>query len=325
MPMQTEIAATEPPPIRSLLFVPGNREDRIRKALASDADAVALDLESATPTGELARAREICGRLIRERAHRATPSLHAADRAHPTPAILVRVAEARSPDQERDLEAVVAAGLTGILLPQVVDARDVATTDARLAHAERAAGLGVGSIRIMPLVETANAVRQAYEIACASPRVAYMGGATSRGGDLARSLGYRFTPSGQETLFVRSKVLVDVRAAGVPNPLSGLWGQLDDPDGLRAFAREARDLGYEGLLAIHPAQLPIVHAVFTPSASEIAEWQRIVTALDGAERAGEGAIRFDGRLVDAAHAKTAQRLLARARRLGCAGAAQPSP
>ncbi|MBY0401187.1 CoA ester lyase, partial [Myxococcota bacterium] len=191
-------------------------------------------------------------------------------------------------------------------------------TDEALARSEARAGVPIGSTRIMPLVESANAVRQAYEIASASPRVAYMGGATSRGGDLARSLGYRFSDAGLETLFLRSKVLVDVRAARIENPLSGLWGRIDDLEGLRAFAIQSRDLGYEGLLTIHPAQVPIVNAVFSPSAQEVSEWRGIVAAMEKAERAGLGAIRLDGRLIDVAHAKTARRELERAKRLGVA-------
>jgi citrate lyase subunit beta/citryl-CoA lyase len=255
----------------------------MRKALASEADALVFDLESAIPRGEAGVAREMCRRVLDD---------HGAER----PALLVRVSDARSPEQERDLAAVVAAGLHAIMLPQVIDADDVIATDRALARAERAAGLAVGSTRMMPLVESASAIRTAFEIASASPRVAYMGGATSRGGDLARSLGYRFSAQGQETLFLRSKVLVDVRAAGIANPLSGLWGNLDDSEGLRTFALQARDLGYEGLMAIHPSQLPIINAVFSPSDEEISEWQRIIAAMG--------------------QVQTAQQQLERARRLG---------
>lgn len=300
-------ALSPSPPVRSLLFVPANREDRIHKALASEADAIAIDLESATPAGETEYARKIVRRVLAEQS---------APRGDARPAIFVRIHEARSPEQALDLAAVVGPALCGILLPQVVDEGDVAATEAALARAESAAGIAVGRTRIMPLVESASAIRRAFEIASASARVAYMGGATSRGGDLARSLGHRFTEAGLETLFLRSKVLVDVRAAGVPNPISGIWGRVDDLAGLRAFAEQARDLGYEGLMTIHPAQVPIVNAVFSPSADEIAEWRRILEALEAAEREGLGAIRLDGRLVDAAHAKTARDRLARARRLG---------
>ena len=85
---------------------------------------------------------------------------------------------------------------------------------------------------------------------------------------------------------------------------------------MRAFAEQSRDLGYEGLMAIHPSQLPIINAVFSPSDEEIAEWQRILTAMEQAAVEGRGAIRLDGRLIDAAHVQTAERRLERARRLG---------
>ncbi len=198
----------------------------------------------------------------------------------------------------------------------MIDAGDVVASDEALTRAERAAGVALGRTLVMPLVESANAIRTAFEIASASPRVAYMGGATSRGGDLARSLGYRFSAEGRETLFLRSKVLVDVRAAGIANPISGLWGRVDDLDGLRALAEEARDLGYEGFMAIHPSQLPIINAVFSPSDEEIREWRSILAAMEQAEAEGRGAIRLDGRLVDAAHVHTARQQLERTRRLG---------
>ncbi len=304
MPSVVSTPATGVPrPIRSLLFVPGNREQWMRKALASEADALVFDLESAIPRGDAGPAREMCRRVLDE--HRG-----------PRPALFVRVSDARSPEQARDLAAVVGAGLYGILLPQVISASDVLATDEALSRSEQAAGVAAGRTLLMPLVESANAIRTAFEIASASPRVAYMGGATSRGGDLARSLGYHFSAEGRETLFLRSKVLVDVRAAGLANPISGLWGSVDDLEGLLAFAEQSRDLGYEGLMAIHPSQLPIINAVFSPSFDEIAEWQRILRAMEQAEAEGRGAIRLDGRLIDAAHVQTAQLRLERAQRLG---------
>jgi len=295
--------APSPLPIRSLLFVPGNREDWIQKALASEADALVIDLESAIPRREAEAARASCAELLGEPG----PG---------RPACMVRVSEAGSAEQERDLAAVVGPGLHGVMLPQVRGVEDVVATDAALGRAERAAGLSPGQTLLMPLVETAQAVRGAYEIARASARVAYMGGATSRGGDLTRSLGYRWTPEGRETLFLRSKVLVDVRAAGVANPISGLWGAVEDLEGLRVFAQQSRDLGYEGLMVIHPSHLASVNEIFSPSEAEIGEWQRIIETLQAAQEQGRGAIRLEGRLIDAAHGVTARQGLARARALG---------
>jgi citrate lyase subunit beta/citryl-CoA lyase len=306
--------------------VPGNREDWMRKALASKADALVFDLESATPEGELERAREICRRVLREHSSQQSAESRARTReaqgagrgleATARPTLFVRVSHARSEEQERDLAAVVGPGLAGILLPQVLDADDVVATDEALRRREAAVGEPIGSTYVMPLVESAQAIRNAFEIARASARVAYMGGATSRGGDLARSLGFRFSAGGEETLYLRSKVLVDVRAAGVPNPLSGLWGHVEDLEGLRRFAEQSRNLGYEGLMAIHPSHVPIVNAAFSPSEDEIEEWHRILEAMEQAGRQGRGAIRLAGRLIDAAHVHTARQQLDRARRLG---------
>ena len=116
--------------------------------------------------------------------------------------------------------------------------------------------------------------------------------------------------------FLDAKVLLDVRAAEIYNPISGLWGVVDDLEGLRAFAEQSRDLGYQGLMAIHPSHLPVINEVFTPSSSEIREWQQVIEAMEEAEREGRGAIRLSGRLIDFAHVATARRNLEFARDLG---------
>jgi citrate lyase subunit beta/citryl-CoA lyase len=288
----------DPLPVRSLMFVPANREDRMHKALASEADAIVLDLESTVPRGEATVAR----RMVRD--------LVELDRAV-RPAVFVRVSEVGSPDFRPDLEACAHPNLAGILLPQVLGPDCVRQASEALDALDPAV-----RITIMPLVETANAVRTAYEVACASPRVAYFGGGVSRNGDIGRSIGFRWTPEGTETLYLRSKVLIDSRSAGVFNPITGIWGSVDDLDGLRAFAQQSRDLGYEGLQCIHPKHLPIIHEIFTPSAAEIDEWRELIAAMDEAERAGSAAIRLHGRLVDVAHVKTAHKSLERARLLG---------
>jgi citrate lyase subunit beta/citryl-CoA lyase len=288
----------DPKPVRSQLFVPANREDRMRKSLTVGADAVIFDLESAIPRGEAEPARAMVRRVIDE---------HAGER----PAVFVRVSEIGSDDFAADLETAVRPGLDGILLPQVTGVGDVEAASAALDRLDPDQ-----RVVLVPLVETAAAARTAFEVASASPRVAYMGGGVSRDGDIARSIGYRWTPEGTETLYLRSKVLLDVRAAGVFNPICGIWGIVDDLDGLRAFAQQARDIGYEGLMCIHPTHLPIIHEVFTPSDADIAHWNDVIAAMAEAEEQGLGAIRLEGRLIDVAHLHTARKNLARAARLG---------
>ena len=233
----------EPAPIRSLLFVPANRPDRMQQALESAADGVVLDLESAIPRGAATEARQNVRQAL---------EAHTPDR----PAIFVRVSAVGTDDFAPDVDACLHPLLTAVMLPQITGPQEVAAA---------AKALEGTAARIMPLVETASAVRRAFELATASDRVAYMGGATSRQGDLARSIGYEWTPEGTETLFLRQKVLIDVRAAGVPNPLSGLWGLVDDLDGLARFAKQTRQLGYEGMMAIHPSHLPVINQAFSPT------------------------------------------------------------
>lgn len=284
----------DPPPIRSLLFVPANRADRMQKALASEADGVVFDLESAITRATATQARANVTQALES---------HKPDQ----PAVFVRVSAVDTPDFGPDVEACRRPSLTALMLPQVTDPEEVAVADAALEGTE---------IRIMPLVETASAVRQAYELATASDRVAYMGGATGRHGDLGRSVGFQWTPEGTETLYLRQKVLIDVRSAGVPNPLSGLWGTVDDLDGLTQFARQTRQFGYEGMMIIHPTHIPIVNQVFSPTPEEIDGWRRLIAAIEEAEAQGIGAFRHEGRLIDHAHLLTAQQNLSRAERLG---------
>ncbi len=284
----------DPAPIRSLLFVPANRADRMQKALESEADGVVFDLESAIPRGTAAEARD-CVRQALE--------AHTPDQA----AIFVRVSAVGTADFAPDLESCLHPSLTAVMLPQITDPEEVTITNSALDGTE---------IRIMPLVETASAVRQAYELATASERVAYMGGATGRHGDLGRSVGFQWTPEGTETLYLRQKVLIDVRSAGVPNPLSGLWGTVDDLDGLTRFARQTRQLGYEGMMIIHPSHIPIVNQAFSPTPEEIDGWRRLIAAIEEAEAQGIGAFRYEGRLIDHAHLLTAQQNLTRASKLG---------
>ena len=266
----------------------------MQKALASEADGVVFDLESAIPRGAAGEAQQNVRQAL---------NVHTPDQ----PAIFVRVSAVGTADFAADVGACRHPSLTTLMLPQVTDPEEVAIADAALEGTKA---------RIMPLVETASAVRLAHELATASERVAYMGGATGRHRDLDRSVGFQWTPEGTETLYLRQKVLIDVRSAGLPNPLSGLWGMIGDFDDLARFAHQTRQLGYEGMMIIHPTHIPIVNQIFSPTPAEIDGWHRLIAAVDEAEAQGIGAFRHEGRLIDQAHLLTAQKSLARAERLG---------
>jgi citrate lyase subunit beta/citryl-CoA lyase len=294
------------PPIRSLLFVPGHRERWVAPARASGADGVLFDLEDSVPAAELAGARRVVRRAV--------------DRyGSQGPYLLARVAPPASPQIEADLDAVVVAGLHAVVLPLVQGPDDVRRVDDRLSALESARGMRVGSVIIVPLVETALAARFSYEIAVSSRRVEYMGAGTSRQGDIARALGYRWSAEGTETLTLRSWVLLNMRAAGLRFPITGLWGQVDDLDGCRRWVEDARSLGYTGTMAIHPSHIPIINEVFTPTADEVAHWERVVELMAARQAEGIGAFRLDGKMIDEADAKTAKQNLAAARQLLAGG------
>jgi citrate lyase subunit beta/citryl-CoA lyase len=305
------------PPLRSVLFVPGSDERRLRSAPGTGADALILDLEEPqTPMTE----------AVRDRA-RATVAafLDTQPVADPArrPLLFCRVQPARTGQMWADLMACLRPALTGIALPKSYGAHDLVGADAVLANAEAHVGRAAGSTWLYPIFETAESIRSAYDIAVASARVAYMGGAISRFGDIHQALGFRWTARSDETHWLRSKLLVDARAAGIRYPISGMWGgDTDDLDALRSFATDLRDLGYYGMMLGHPAHIPLVHEVFTPSVEEVSYWRQLVTLGDEADRTGEGPVlhgdpnQGEAYVVHGAHIGSARLNLEWARALG---------
>jgi citrate lyase subunit beta/citryl-CoA lyase len=315
----TEIARPRTRPLRSVVFAPGDDADVLTATAASGADAMVVDLEEPrTPYPEVERVR---GRRV------AREFFDGRD-ADALPWLFARVQPPSTGMTLRDLEAVVSPALKGILLPKIESPADVHAADAFLTCVEVEHDLPRGSLLLYPILETADAIRLAYEIAMASPRVGYMGGAISRFGDIHQAIGFRWTAEGEETLFLRSKVLVDARAAGIRYPVSGMWGgRVDDVDGLRDFATSLRNLGYYGMMLGHPGHVPLVHEVFSPTAEELAYWQELDRLASAAERdavdggGGDKVLHGDpgqgeGHVVHIAHVGSARRNLAWARDLG---------
>ncbi|MFC4055501.1 HpcH/HpaI aldolase/citrate lyase family protein [Actinomadura syzygii] len=260
--------------LRSYLFAPGHRADVLLKAIASEADAVILDLEDAVP---------------RDRKEQARWNVAAALADAPDRAARVRINEARGADAERDL-AALPAGSFGIRVPKVEAPEDLAWV------AERRPGTPLTAA-----LESARGIAMAAEIAasglCSSVSIGGM--------DLRRdlSLGAGEMPM----LASRGAVVLAARTAGLPAPVDGVYPYLDDEAGLRREAEHVRDLGFFGKAAIHPKQLPVIHDVFTPSADEVA-WARGI--LGAFEDAAGGPARTDaGEFVDRPVARRARALL----------------
>ncbi|MGH7916597.1 MAG: HpcH/HpaI aldolase/citrate lyase family protein [Candidatus Binataceae bacterium] len=291
-------------PVRSALFVPGNREDRMEKAPRFGADALILDLEDAVAPPDKARARMSVRKLLE--------SLGKSGQT-----LFVRVNDFETGLTGEDLEAVVCPYLYAVMLPKVTGPDDVKAADTLISFFERKNGMEPGSVLIDPVLETAQGIRQAYEVALASPRVAHLGGLTGKDGDIARAIGFQWTPEGHEAFFYISKVLLDARAANIPYPMGGRgWWDIKDLEGLRAEAIRTRQFGYNGMILIHPSHVPVVNEVFTPSKDEIAHWKELIAAVEGCERAGSSVVTFNGMMVDTAHVKVARDMLKWAAELG---------
>ena len=221
-------------PLRSVLFVPGNKEDWIRKAPKYGADALILDIEDSVPPQEKDAAREIVSRMIAEIGAEQT--------------LFVRVNPLETGITGFDLEAITQPNLYGITLPKVQCPADVVEVDVLLRFFERKAGAEVGQDIHRPGLGNGGGhtqrIRHRLRV---RPQSRTWGGSGGKGGDTARSIGYQWTPEGMETLFIRSKVLVDSRAAGVQFPISGGWFDIRDLDGLRTYAGELKRLGYNGM------------------------------------------------------------------------------
>ncbi len=267
------------PTIRSALFVPGNRGERIPKALASGADAVIVDLEDAVASAAKAEAREVIRAFLDT-----TPAAR----------VLVRINAAGVDGHEADLALCTHPGVAAVMLPK-------AETASAVGHAAAVSGKPV-----WPIVESAAGLLALPELVCV-PGVARLALGSL---DLALDLDLVPGSEGAERMLdqARFALLVQSRAAGLTAPIDGVFPVLDDTAGLSRAARHARAAGFGGMLCIHPRQVGMVNAAFTPSAAEL-DWARRVVE---ASACGEGAFAVDGQMVDAPVLERAQRILRRA-------------
>jgi len=274
--------------LRSLLFVPGDRPDRMEKALASGADALILDLEDAVAPAAKPEAR------------RAVAAFLAANRQA---RIWIRVNPLDGAEIDRDLAAVLSGHPDGIVLPKAEGGASVAELARRLGERGNATAqiLAIATetpASIFALGSYGGVKRLAGLTWGAEDLPAAVGAATSREED------GRFTPPYE---LARSLCLFGAAAAGVA-PIETVYPAYRDTDGLAAYAGRARRDGFTGMMAIHPDQVPVINAAFTPSAAELTHARAVVAAFAAHPEAG--ALALDGRMIDRPHLLQAQRILA---------------
>lgn len=284
-----------PARLRTLLFVPGDRPERMEKAATLGADALILDLEDSVAPERKPYARQAIAAFVASRGA-----------AVEGPRLFVRINPLDGPFVDDDLAAVVGARPWGYVLPKAEGAASLADLDARLARA------GDTTARILPIAtETPAAMFQLGSYGGVTPRLV---GLTWGAEDLPAAIGAAGsrTADGAFTApfeLARSLTLFGAASAGVA-PIETVYPAIRDLEGLAAYAaRGARD-GFTGMMALHPDQLPVIAAAFTPSADAVAHARAVVEAF--AAQPGAGVVMLDGRMVDAPHLKAAQALLARA-------------
>jgi citrate lyase subunit beta/citryl-CoA lyase len=282
--------------VRSLLSTPGHRPGMLQKALGSQTDAIIVDLEDSVPPAEKPEARA----ALREALSSAGPD---------APLLYARVNPAGTDLIAQDIAAIVAPGLAGVQLPKPESPEDVAHVAALLDAAEAASGVAPGTVGIIVSIESAIAVLRAYELLSASPRVVSAMPAVAENGDLHHDLGYQHTRDEVGTLHVRSHVLLAARAAGLTNPIDGVFSGVRDLEAFADSARLARKLGYRGKKLSHPSQIALANEIFSPTEAELDFHRRVLEALAAAEAEGLGATTVDGLMVDIAMAQTARRVL----------------
>lgn len=294
-----------PPARRSCLSVPGSSASMLAKAPQRGADEIIIDLEDAVATSAKDEARETVAAALQE------PQYEGVRTA-------VRVNAPRSPWCHADIAAVasLASAPTSIIVPKVQSAGDLAFVDRLLDGVEAAAQTGAAPLRVQALIETAAGVARLGEIAGASPRLdsLILGYA-----DLSASLGRAAGAQAQldSWLAIQDALLVAARSHDVA-AIDGPYLGVAVDEGFTAAAERARDMGFDGKWAIHPAQVAALNAVFTPSEEEVARARAVIEALEEAERSGgAGAVALDGEMLDEAVRVAAMRVLARA---GAAGA-----
>jgi citrate lyase subunit beta/citryl-CoA lyase len=267
---------------RSCLFVTGADHRALERARSAGADTLILDLEDTVTPGRKAAARALVSEFLGAGGPGSTERT-------------VRVNAIGTTELVEDLPSVVAAGADALVVPKTEDPDALRALDVRLVTLERQSGRRVGAVKLLPLLETPTGVLRAREIAIASARVdALVIGHV----DLSRTLGIRETGAMHGTiLHARAHLVLAAKAANV-DAIDAVYMRADDDAGCEAEARQGLALGFGGKLLVDARQVPLIHAVYQPSAAEIDYAHRLIAAFDAACAEGRGLFVFEGRVID---------------------------
>ncbi|MDE3133981.1 MAG: CoA ester lyase [Acidobacteriota bacterium] len=276
-----------------MLYVPADNAHRVSKAFAAGADAVIVDLEDSVAVSRKVEARAALPELL------AGP-----ERAC---AAYVRVNSMDTPNCLEDIEAAVAAGADGISLPMVEHSAQLHAASWLLGQLELKHGREVGGTDLLPVLETGLGLQHAAEVLAGHPRVRHAGLGV---GDLQLSLGLEVGPDEAEIWPYRRMLVLACNAAGLEAPLDTVYLDLKNLDGLRAASLASKRAGFQGRRVIHPNQVEVVNAAYSPTSDEVERAERIVQEFDEAEASGRASMRVGEDFVDYPIAQRARRVLA---------------
>ncbi|TBR26464.1 MAG: CoA ester lyase [Candidatus Nitrosotenuis sp.] len=275
---------------RSLLFVPGNNSRFLEKAKTIQADIVCFDLEDSIPDSEKVNARNLIKDALKSRSQYA-------------PDVYVRTNSPVSGKIPADLEQIIQKGIDGIVIPKVNNSKELLKIEKIITNLEKKRKLG--PVSLIPSIESAQGVVNAYDIASCSRRISALVFGVF---DLLNDMGIEYTKQSDGAKYARAKVPLDAKAAGI-HAIDAIWQDLKDEKGLKEDCIIGKNLGYAGKSIIHPDQIPITHDAFMPNKSEI-EWaHKVCDMYLESTKKGKGATVVDGKMIDEVHYKRAKALL----------------
>ena len=284
---------------RSMLFLPGNTPNMLINGNCLGSDAIIFDLEDAVSPAEKDAARILVRNTLRYMDFRGCETI-------------VRINSIDTPYWQKDLDTVLPQKPNLILLPKTNSAADVQAADAYMTALEEKLGLEADTVGLMPLIETALGVENAFTIATASKRVkALFLGAE----DLTADLQCKRTKGGAEIAYARSRMVMAARAAGV-DVYDTPFTDVNDDEGIWVDARCAKALGFTGKASISPRHVEVINQVFSPTQKEIDYAYEVMDAITLAKEQGRGVIALHGKMIDAPIVARAQQTIAAAEALG---------
>ena len=284
---------------RSMLFLPGNTPNMLINGNCLGSDAVIFDLEDAVSPAEKDSARILVRNTMRYMDFRGCERI-------------VRINSIDTPYWKQDIDTIAPEKPDLILLPKTGSAQDVLEADAYLTEKEDALGLPRNTVGLMPLIETALGVENAYAIASATKRVqAMLLGAE----DLTADLQCKRTKEGREIEYARTRLVVAAKAAGIA-VYDTPFTDVNDDEGILTDARLAKALGFSGKAAISPRHVDVINQVFSPTQKEIDYAYEVMDAIALAASQGRGVIALHGKMIDAPIVARARQTIAMAEALG---------